>query len=77
MGLSREILERQLARVKNAQQTYEQGLESKDPGVLKKDAKWRKLNADRRAVINRMNALETVEERDAALVAKKSETAEA
>lgn len=75
MGLSRDILERQLANAEHAQQAYETKAEltNADAKTKKRDTKWRSLDADRRAVATRICALKKVEERDAALAAAKAE----
>lgn len=76
MALNRNILERQLENAQTAQTAYEAKLGESDPKARKRDPKWRSLDADRRAVATRLYALKKVEERDAALVAAKQESAE-
>lgn len=72
MGLSREILERQLETATAAQSVYEGTLGDADAKTKKRNPKWRSLDADRRAVKSRLVALTTIEERDAALAAAKA-----
>ena len=71
MTQNREPLERQLDRRKAALEAYEKTLESAD--AKNRDPKWRSLDADRRKVATRLHALKKVEERDAALAAKKTD----
>ena len=72
MPLSRTNLERQLEVRKAAQSEYESSMDASDAKARKKDPRWRKLDADRRAVVTRLHALKGVEERDAALAAAKA-----
>ena len=74
MALNREPLERQLDRRKAALEAYEKTLSGE--AVKAKDPKWRSLDSDRRKVATRLHALKKVEERDAALAAKKSDAGE-
>ena len=76
MPLSRTNLERQLEVRKAAQSEYESFMDASDAKARKKDPRWRKLDADRRAVATRLYSLKKTEERDAA-VAEKSAAAAA
>ena len=70
MTLNREPLQRQLDRRRAALDAYEKTLDASTP--KEDDPKWRKLDADRRAVASRLHALKKVEARDEELAAKKA-----
>ncbi len=77
--MDRERIERQLKQAENELAAWEKELDSRKVAAeeRKKNTKWRHLDADRRALVRRINAVKAVEAREADALARKAEGAEA
>jgi hypothetical protein len=73
--MDRQRIERQLKLAQDKLQQCQKALG--DDKVASRDAKWRSLDADCRALKRRLNAVSAVEEREAAAIQRKAEKEQA
>lgn len=73
--MDRERIERQLKQTQQELAAWESQLDKQKVAAeaRPKNTKWRKLDADRRAVVRRLNAVKAVEEREAAALERKAQ----
>ncbi|MEZ6057223.1 MAG: hypothetical protein R3C01_11020 [Planctomycetaceae bacterium] len=75
MGLTRSSLERQISLAVDARTACEKALAEQGivDKAVKKQTKWRQLNAVCRQLTRRLNAVAAIEKQNAALLARKEE----
>ena len=73
--MDRERIERQLKLAQQELAAWESALDKQKVAAEArgKNTKWRKLDADRRAIVRRLNAVKAVEEREAAALERKAQ----